>query len=190
MDEHRNITLPMIRQRGFSLMEVLVTIVIMAIGLMGLAGLQVKVQSAETESYQRSQAILLVQDMANRISANRKNAASYVSANALGTADSQPPSCATLTGVALDQCEWSLALKGSSELQASTSAAIGAMIGARGCVELMAGTEPPVYRVTVAWQGLSPLGTPSTTCGMNQYGTETLRRAISSYVSVADLSKI
>ncbi|MHB1054222.1 MAG: type IV pilus modification protein PilV, partial [Thiobacillus sp.] len=64
-------------QRGTSLLEVLVTILILAIGLLGLAGLQARLQVSEMESYQRSQALILLDDMASRIAANRPNALSY-----------------------------------------------------------------------------------------------------------------
>ena len=53
------------RQAGTSLVEVLVTIVITAIGLLGLAGMQSRLQTSEMESYQRAQALLLLEDMAS-----------------------------------------------------------------------------------------------------------------------------
>ena len=138
-------------QTGFLMLEVLITIIILAFGLLGLAGLQAKIQQAESESYQRVQALLLLEEMLNRISTNRANAASYVSANPLGTGDSQPASCASLSGAAKDLCEWSASLKGAAERQSGSGGAIGAMAGARGCVELLAVSTPPVHRVTVAW---------------------------------------
>ena len=49
------------------MIEVLVTMVIIAFGLLGMAGLQMRMQTSEMESYQRSQALLLLNDMANRI---------------------------------------------------------------------------------------------------------------------------
>lgn len=178
------------RQFGISLIEVLVAIVILAFGLLGLAGLQLKVQSSEMESFQRAQALLLAQDMANRISANRVNAASYVSDSELGTGDSQPGICTTLTGAARDICEWSNELKGAAETNANTQAKIGAMIGARGCVELVSGSSPSVYRVSVVWQGITKLKAPSLTCGKNSgaYGDDTYRRAIAILIPVADLT--
>ncbi len=51
--------------------------VIIAFGLLGMAGLQMRMQSSEMEAYQ-GQALLLLNDMANRISSNRTNAAAYL----------------------------------------------------------------------------------------------------------------
>lgn len=59
------------QQRGATLIEVLVAMVILAIGLLGLAGLQsVSVQSNQG-AYYRSQATILANDMADRMRANR-----------------------------------------------------------------------------------------------------------------------
>jgi type IV pilus assembly protein PilV len=174
-------------QTGFSLLEALVTVVILAFGMLGLAGLEARIQIASTESLQRSQAVLIMQDMVNRISANRPNAAAYVTAAPLGTGDAEPATCTGLTGVALDQCEWSLELKGASEQQAGSGSYIGAMTGARGCIEQV-GNNPPLFRVSVAWQGMAQLSTSSLACGQNQYGADSFRRAIAGYVPVACLS--
>ena len=112
--------------RGVSLIEVLVTMVILAVGLLGLAGLQIRLQSSELESYQRTQALILLEDMTNRISTNRANAAAYVTtaANPLGIGDSQPISCSG-NGQSYDVCQWSNALKGAAE-QSSDSINCGA----------------------------------------------------------------
>lgn len=169
------------------MLEVLVTIVILVFGMLGLAGLQAKIQVSETESYQRSHAILLLQDFANRISANRANAAAYITAAPLGTGDDEPASCSALTGTALDRCEWSNALKGSAETQGGTS--VGAMVGARGCVEQI-GVNPTILQVTIAWQGMSPLSAPSVSCGQDLYGEDSYRRAIVQSVSIGNLSGI
>lgn len=177
-------------QQGVTLLEVLITIVILAFGLLGLAGLQSKIQLAEVESFQRSQAIVLLSDMTERISANTANASSYVSASAYGTADSQPSSCTALAaGASRDVCEWSNALKGASETK--SSAKVGAMLGARGCVvEIQAQDattgvcKPGIYQVTVAWQGMGKTVAPSLACGQNSYGDDEYRRAIASRVVV------
>ncbi len=167
------------------LLEVLISIVILAFGLLGLAGLQLKVQSTETDSYQRAQAILLTEDMAGMLNADRANAASYVTTTPLGTGDSQPADCSALTGVQLDMCTWSNLLKGGAETKSGAN--VGAMTNAVGCIESLGGT-PSVYRVTVAWQGMSQLSAPSLTCGQNLYGNDGNRRAIASLITIASLT--
>lgn len=57
------------QQGGITLIEVLVTIVILAFGLLGLAGLQSKLNLGLIESYQRGQAVVLLEDMAERMKA-------------------------------------------------------------------------------------------------------------------------
>ena len=79
-------------QRGTGLIEVLVTLVIIALGLVGVVGLQARMQLSEMEAFQRSQALLLLNDMASRISVNRSNAAVYVTGTVdpLGGMDALP----------------------------------------------------------------------------------------------------
>jgi type IV pilus assembly protein PilV len=182
-------------QRGGTLIEVLVSILIASFGLLALAGLQTTMNSAVLESYQRAQALTLLQNMAQRIEVNQANANSYVSGSAFGTADTQPTACnsTTLPGATraqMDQCEWSQLLKGASETAGTAN--VGAMIGGRGCVEVVQAPnaasgvcQPGIYRVTVAWQGLNATVAPAQACGLNQYTNETLRKAISTQVLVA-----
>ena len=175
------------RESGVSLLEALITIVILAFGILGLANLQAKMQTVEVESYARSQALVLLDDMAARLSAHRGVAAMYVTVNPIGTGDTQPTDCSgTALVVARDTCEWSNALKGNTEL--SGSSAIGAMIGGRGCIEQLPGVDPPSYRVTVTWQGLSPTLVPGFGCAQSLYGAnDALRRVSAKVVSVAAL---
>ena len=63
---------------GFALIESLVTIVVIAFGLLGVAGLVSRSFVTETEANQRTQAQLLLQDMAARMEANRANVATYM----------------------------------------------------------------------------------------------------------------
>ena len=57
-------------QTGFTLIEVLVTLLIIAIGLLGLGALQVNTMNDQFEANQRAYATSLVDDMASRIRAN------------------------------------------------------------------------------------------------------------------------
>lgn len=58
-------------QRGATLIEVLVAIVILSIGLLGLAGLQATSIKSNEGSYYRSQATILANDIIDRMRANR-----------------------------------------------------------------------------------------------------------------------
>jgi type IV pilus assembly protein PilV len=177
------------RQRGTSLVEVLVTLVVVAFGLLGIAAFQAKAQVGSIESYQRAAAAVLLEDMQSRMTGNRAAAASYVTATPLGTDDGLDTDCSTLAGAARDKCEWSQALKGAAEKAGTRQA--GAMQGARGCVtEVQAKNDaagvciPAVYLVTVAWQGLHPTKAPAQACAKGSYGDDTNRRAMSVRVAV------
>lgn len=58
------------QHNGFTLLEVLVTAIILAIGLLGLASLQVFGLKNNHSAYMRSQATLLSYDIADRVRAN------------------------------------------------------------------------------------------------------------------------
>ncbi len=74
------------RQRGVSLLEVLISIVILSVGLLGYAGLQTISMKNNTSALHRSQATILAYDIIDRIRANRPNYANYIVAlGAVGT---------------------------------------------------------------------------------------------------------
>ena len=179
------------------MIEVLVSIVILTIGLLGFAALFARVQQAGNEAYDRAQALLLLESMVNRISANRPAATCYAitsSAGApyLGVADSGNsgiPACEGY-GDALSQAsansdlaEWELELRGSAE-KAGTSNAGGAL-NARGCVFRDAVTG--AYTVAVAWQGMSDSAIPVNNCGLSRYGSESRRRVVWVTLKIATL---
>lgn len=58
-------------ERGFSLVEVLVALVLLSIGLLGLAGLQTRGVRDNHGAYLRTQATLCVKDLVDRMRANR-----------------------------------------------------------------------------------------------------------------------
>lgn len=188
-------------QRGSSLIEVLVTLVILLLGLLGLVGLMVQSQRSQMESYQRMQALVVLQDMVNRINTNRKAAGCYALPDPIGT-DYVVPTGGTLAVTAAcpvvtaeqiawaertdqDIREWNNLLLGSTEKSGTRD--VGAMLGARGCItEVTAG----VYQVSVVWQGGGATVAPpvAVTCGSGLYGNEALRRAVSVPLQIANLS--
>lgn len=184
-------------QQGFLLIEVLVAVVILLFALMGTAGLIMRSSQSEMESYQRMQAVALMQDMSARINANRQVAACYsngVNGVNLGTGTATPPACATGTDTQkamadADLIAWNRSLLGSAELTtgASGTQAVGAMIGARGCIEAVDALNQ-VYRISVSWQGLAKTTAPALPCGQNQYGDDAYRRTVSTQIRIGALS--
>lgn len=187
---------------GFTLLEVLITLIILAVGMLGLANLQSKIHVTEVESYQRAHAVLLLQDMVDRLNSNRSTAATaiYSDATELGTGTAEDCDATTLAAItpatarlaAADRCQWSDALLGASERRAGSAA--GGMIGARGCIEEVQAPDntagvctPGIYRITVAWQGLHKTAVPALDCGKDQYGgaaNDAMRRVISTTIAI------
>lgn len=180
-------------QRGASMIEVLVTVIILTFGLLGLVGLQTKLQASEMEAYQRAQALVILQDMASRLASNRNNAASYVTETALGAGGTCPTISGTSTRQERDASEWCDVLLGAAEKTADESN-VGALIGGRGCVENVSSNE---YMITVAWQGLGPISAPPSgvACGAGLYdgGADSpctgnlCRRTVTTIVRIAAL---
>ena len=65
---------------GFTLVEVLVALVVLAVGMLGIAGLYVEGLKAGRTSIYRTTAVTLAADMADRIRANPVASASYAGA--------------------------------------------------------------------------------------------------------------
>lgn len=202
------------KQSGFTLIEALVAILVIALGLLGLAGMQVRMQQAEFESYQRTQALILLYDMADRLNAHRtaaKDCFAFTTnvaggAPVVGTGANPPAGCAS-PGSAADNAEadaaiaeWDALLEGAAETSSGTR--VGALLGGRGCVSYDAASEVTnpttgvvlagtgLFTLTVAWQGMSPVAQPVgyPTCGTGSYGADdTVRRAISTTVRLGYL---
>jgi len=64
-------------QNGFTLLEVMIAMVIFAVGMLGLAGIQALSLESSHSSYSRSQAILLAYDMVDRMKANSVAGTAY-----------------------------------------------------------------------------------------------------------------
>jgi len=82
------------RQTGFTLLEILIAIVVLSIGLLGLAGLQANSLKNNNSAYQRTQASLLANEMLDRIRANRLGLAAGAY-DALDSSSTSDPGCIT-----------------------------------------------------------------------------------------------
>ena len=182
--------------RGFTLIEVLITIVILAVGLLGLALLQTTSLSNQLEAYQRAQAMLLLEDMANRIRVNSAaaRAGAYPDDDQYGLLTEEVCADETVTADR-DLCDWNTALAGSGVTRdvdgdGVADQLLGSLVGARGCIEEIDGSadDEHIIRLTIAWQGMSETVAPPSPCGDDQYGPDTQRRVASIDTVLANLA--
>ena len=131
-------------QKGFSLIEVLIAVVILAIGLLGIAGLQLTGLRFAHNANLRYQASLQAYDMADRMRANIQgvNAGAY---NSISGAGSDPgcitSGCTAGQMAATDAFQWNIA--NAQLLPQGTGTVTGA--GANS-----------VFTITVSWTELGP----------------------------------
>lgn len=179
--------------------------IILAVGLLGLATLQLTAQQAELESYQRAQALILMQDMVERMTTNRSAIGCYAvssgesggSANSyLGTGNNTVYDCASAYGTTVtsnranqDLAEWDNLLKGASttaDVNGDGNADnVGAIIGGRGCITYDDVND--LYTVAVAWQGGRKTQVPGNSCAQNLYGDEKFRRVLTTVLQFGSL---
>ena len=203
-----------LRSRGFNLLEVLVAMLIVMVGLLGLAGMQARAQISELESYQRAQALVLLYDIMDRLNNNRTtascfavtldttNGAPYFGTSATATAACSASNPANNTLAINSMTEWSNLLQGASETKSGAN--VGAIIGARGCISYNSATEylnattgaayggTGEYTIAVSWQGMAPTFAATKACGAGQYGTtvanDTKRRTVWATMRVGTLA--
>nr|WP_298144330.1 type IV pilus modification protein PilV [uncultured Pseudomonas sp.] len=92
------------RQQGTTLIEVLITLVILSIGLLGLALLQVTSVQSNQSAYYRSQVTVLAYDLADRMRANRD--AALGDAYVFDFPDSSSANSVSGTQAQKDKAEW------------------------------------------------------------------------------------
>lgn len=121
-----------LRQRGAGLIEVMVAILVLAIGLLGIAGMQLVSLQNNHSAALRSQAVVLAYDALDRMRANRD--AAFIGNYATAVGD-LPPAGTTIE--ALDLQEWKGML---ATLPSGAGAISSAVAGGR-----------TLFTVTVQW---------------------------------------
>jgi type IV pilus assembly protein PilV len=130
---------------GFTLVEILVVMVVMAVGLLGCVALLLDGVRASRIAIQEAGAVNLVADLGDRIRANRAAGQAY----ALGAGTVLPPpakaclatgECDTRDVAARDLYEWQ-------------QATLSALPGARTSVRVAPAAESPrnVYQILIEW---------------------------------------
>ncbi len=157
------------RERGTGLIEVMVTVFVVAIGLLGMAALQTQSKRSNLEAIQRTTATMLVHEVIERMRANAGALGTYLTEGAsIGgqSISAEPtPKClgtqlCTPTEIAQhDVWEWEQAIDGASEKAGSSLT--GGLIAPTGCLTGPVGGGTGVYTVAVAWRSQTELSNPA-----------------------------
>lgn len=171
-------------QKGFTLLEVLITVVVVSVSLLGLAALQVLATRSNFEAVQRTQATNLANDVIDRMrlnsarlddyAANEIHSTFMTSAPAACTRGEDPSTCLPKR-VARDQWDWVQMLNSSDSL-----------VVPRICITHPApGGATGDVSVVVAWRGITKNATLESNpaaalnaCGQAQIGTEYLKQVV------------
>jgi type IV pilus assembly protein PilV len=81
------VTSPTTLQKGFSMVEVLIAAVVLSVGMLGVAGLQIRALRHNQSSLERALAVVEIHAMADALRADRINAANGVFDITLAAAD-------------------------------------------------------------------------------------------------------
>jgi type IV pilus assembly protein PilV len=141
---HRLLRLYIKKNTGFTLIEVLIAMLVLAVGLLGLAGFQVFSLINNQSSYNRSQATQLAYDMADKIRANpaeANNLASstyaLTSAAILQTSCNSSPGCTPALMAQNDRALW--------------NANIISALGSFGAGSITVDPATKVFTITINW---------------------------------------
>ena len=126
------------RVGGFTLIEVLISLIIMSVGMLGIAGLYVHSMQAGRTSLLRHNAVTLAGDIADRIRANPRAGPAYALAGANNLCVGAGINCTPGQMAANDIFLW--------DQQAAASLPNGTVN-----IVFNNGVVPPTFQITVAW---------------------------------------
>jgi type IV pilus assembly protein PilV len=124
------------RAQGFTLVEVLIALIVLSIGLLGIAALYVETLRANRTALFRTDAVTLASDLADRIRANRRTPL-----DKYACPDPCDPSAKTDTVTKDDLTEWL------ANVQQQLPGGTGSVTFVADRVE----TTPDVYTITIGW---------------------------------------
>ncbi|MCT8860239.1 type IV pilus modification protein PilV [Shewanella xiamenensis] len=144
-------------QRGFSLIEVLVALVILVIGLIGIFNLHIVAKRGSFESFQQTQASYYANDIINRMKLNRTQLANY-GGEYTGELSKPNKVCDVAVGAislcspaeteAWDLYQWEQNFIGAAETVGGQN--VGGLDSPTACIDI----NGSIVTVAVAWRGI------------------------------------
>ncbi|MFT4519507.1 MAG: type IV pilus assembly protein PilV [Halioglobus sp.] len=188
------------RQRGFTLLEVLIAFFILSVGLLGVVSLIGTSKLFQHQAVQRTRAVAIADTLIERIRINPAAVASYnIGFTPLGLVENRTepsPNCSSdpcsSAELALhDLWAWEKLLLGEATQDQGQSA--GGLIAATGCVVFIADaprTRTGQVSIVIQWRGLKEtidaLSAGDPVCGSNAAGSDNFRRQVTVNTYVVD----
>lgn len=183
------------------MIEVMIAVLVLSVGLLAVASLQLTAKRSTHQAWQRSLAVSIADGMVERIRANPSVAKDYHTGMGSGAIGSGAIVDAPDTNCDEDQCsademkewdlwQWERQLDGAGILASDDSNA-GGLIDPKGCIvfeEADSGTpNTGKLRVVVSWHGMvetSDAVTSGAICGAGAVNTQSTRRqvVVNSYI--------
>ncbi len=139
------------RQQGFSLVEVLIALVIMSVGMLGIAGLYVQSLQAGRTSMFRHHAVTLAGDVADRIRANPLAGIAYIDPVGANNLCDLGAVCTAAEMAANDIFLWKAQANGTPPGQGTLPGGDVTVVFTPASFSVATGPVPPSYQITISW---------------------------------------
>lgn len=173
-------------QRGLSMVEVLVTLLVLSVGVLGFAGLQMRALNATNDSYYRGQAMVIAQDLRERYRMNSTTpqggstsptsyytGASWTATPSLHTCENGTmTACSDTTGQKIANYDVNMAISLAQTMLPQGQVAMISCPGASGTV-----------CIVVSWAGTAP-ATDTTGLCLTSSGTYNMSGGVSGGVTI------
>lgn len=161
------------RQGGVGMIEVMIALLVFAVGMMGMIAMQLGAKRASYEATQRSLATSLSRDILERMRSNPAALDNYV-VNEISSQSTPATNCSNVDCTpqqlaAYDLWDWTEVLRGTNEKVTigSDTVETGGLLNPMACITNTNGN----VKVAIVWQGVNELLDPNEPCGDGDYET-------------------
>ena len=171
--------------RGVGLIEVLVALVVLAVGALAIISMQITGKQANYDAVQRTTAAQLASDLIERVRSNPLGANGYLTGQVLGGGTigapnptcTQADTCQPIDMALADLYDWERLLDGQTETRTvgSVTTQTGGLVAPKACLIGPIGGTAGTYELALVWRGTQPVDATAlggTFCGGGLDGTD------------------